>query len=142
MSSLSRRLGPVLLVLLLAGPSWAEAACQQRDIRGSWDLYIAGGEVDGPWFGWSACNLSINNTGAVRGSCINDDGTSNSIVDGQLDLRNNCRIRGEVLIDGDVEAPFSFTRATLTESKDLIAGVGRTSFDAFLFSAIFQMVRR
>jgi hypothetical protein len=143
MAMLFRRLGHLWLALVLIGPSWAQAACQRDEIRGSWDLYIGGGEAGEDWSGWAACTIRITTSGAARGSCVDDGGPGSRIVDGRLNVRNNCRIVGQVLIEGEgFIVPFDISRATLNRAKDGIAGAGTTMFEGSRWSGIFQMVRR
>jgi hypothetical protein len=138
------RLGAALVVLVLTTPTWAQEVCRQSDISAAWDLYIAGGEVDGPWAGWDACRVTISRQGVPRGPCLGDEGAVTEIVGGQLNVRENCRISGRLVLENarGARVTLSLPRATLSFSGEVMAGIGRFRLDGSLVSALFQMIRR
>ena len=119
MSAILRGLGVILAVFALSMPIWAQEACQQGDVAGIWDLYIAGGQVDGPWTGWDACQVTISRQGTPRGTCIADEGGAIRIVGGTLLVRDNCRISGRLIVENNqgARATLPLPRATLALSR-------------------------
>ena len=167
MSPIVRLFGAALAALALAPPASAQQVCMQSDIEGDWELYLAagdddsgdddGGDDDGgddgddgddddildDDSGWSACRITVQPQGPVSGPCVTDGRSSFRIVDGQLDVRDNCQIRGSLVLDvWQQSVTLAVPRATLSGSVDAIAGGlrGRVGDDSF--SALFQMIRR
>ena len=67
MLAILRGLGVISAVLSLSMPILAQEACQQGEVAGTWDLYIAGGQVDGPWTGWDACQVQYREKEDLEG---------------------------------------------------------------------------
>ena len=141
-------LGVMAAVLTMAAPAWAQEACTQSDIAGVWDLYIGLGDDDGDDDdileddGWSACRIRVEPEGAVNGPCVTAGRASFSIVDGQLDLRDNCRVAGRFVAEIEGEnVTLAVPRAALSQSGDLIAGGTRGRVRDDIVSALFQMIR-
>jgi hypothetical protein len=150
MSVLVRCLWVLLAALPLAAPAWAQEACTQSEIEGVWDLYIGLGDDDGDDGddileddGWSACRIRVEPEGAVSGPCVTAGRASFRIVDGQLEVRDSCRVAGRFAADveGD-NVTLAVPRATLSQSGDLIAGGTRGRVGDDVVSALFQMIRR
>ena len=152
MSMMVRCLAVVLATFSLAGPAWAQQACTQSDIAGTWELYLGLGEdddddddiLDDDSDGWSACRITVQQEGRVSGPCTTAGGSSFRIVGGQLNLRNNCLVAGRFVAQVDDErVTLAVPRAALSRSGDVIAGGtrGRVDDDDFV-AALFQMIRR
>jgi hypothetical protein len=155
MSMIVRCLGMVVAAGTLAAPAWAQEACTQSDIAGSWELYVGLGDddddvddddiLDDDADGWSACRITVEREGGVSGPCRTAGGSSFRIVGGQLNLRDNCLIAGRFVAQVDDESvTLAVPRAALSQSGDVIAGGtrGRVDDDDDLVAALFQMIRR
>jgi hypothetical protein len=155
MSMIVRCLGLVAAIFLVAPPAWAQEACTQSDIAGLWELYIGLGDdddddgdddiLDDDSDGWSACRVTVQQEGGVSGPCVTAGRSSFSIVDGQLNVRDNCTIAGRFVAEVEGESvTLAVPRAALSGSGDVIAGGtrGRVDDDDDLVAALFQMIRR
>ena len=152
MSMIVRCFGVVLAALTMAAPAWAQQACTQSDIAGTWELYLGLGEdddddddiLDDDSDGWSACRITVEPEGGVRGPCTTAGGSSFRIVGGRLNLRDNCLVAGRFVARVDDErVTLAVPRAALSRAGDVIAGGtrGRVDDDDFV-AALFQMIRR
>ena len=153
MSMIVRCFGVVLAALPVAAPAWAQQACTQSDIAGVWELYLGLGDdddddddddiLDDDSDGWSACRITVQPEGGVSGPCVTAGSSSFRIVGGQLNVRDNCLIRGRFVARVDDErVTLAVPRAALSRSGDLIAGGTRGRVDDDdLVAALFQMIR-
>jgi hypothetical protein len=104
------------------------AACVQGDLTGVWRIYGSGVSSQG-YYSWTRCKVVVGNTGAFNtGSswCKDVLGTTASVQGGFLSVSSACRVSGQINLNGFITA---ITEAWLNRSKDVIAGVGISSFN-------------
>lgn len=104
------------------------AACVQGDLTGVWRIYGSGVSSQG-YYSWTRCKVVVENTGAFNtGSswCKDVSGTTAPVQGGSLSVSSACRVSGQINLNGGFTA---LTEAWLNRSKDVIAGVGTSSFN-------------
>lgn len=143
------RMRALLLSLAIStgAASAAGAACVQRDLRGTWDLYSTENvfleEENALLTTWTVCVLRINADGVIQAgsNCQTALEEQLTINGGRLAVRSSCRARGRIDVELDsVVVRLQVTQATLTADKGLLVGVGRDAILGIPF--IFQAVRR
>jgi hypothetical protein len=130
-----RMLGCVIVLALML-PVTAEARCESGDLRGRWDVY---GFLDSSLDleGTLRCVFVLNRNGRFSDAvCVglSSEGRGGSVNRGQLTVRGNCAVRGE--INNTVSCELS---GTMTRNKDMISGVYDCGFSEV---GLMNMVRR
>ena len=119
----------------LATASPADAACTQAQAAGTWAAYSVGAQSGSVY--WIKCTLTIKTNGAFSaGSCIQSNGAS-SPASGTVKLTNaaNCTYSGSITFTAD-GVTSTVNQATLSQSKELVDGVGTFLGGGFAFNMV------
>jgi len=127
----------IFVCLAFGGVAPASAACTQGNLRGLWDVYAAGAEVEAFWV---RCVIRIQANGVVVPGtrCFYDTGEQTVINSGRLSLVPSCRVVGHLVEQAGSQLFQSILRqATLARDKNLLVGVGTgPTGSIFLFNAV------
>jgi hypothetical protein len=110
----------------------ANAACNQADLAGVWQIYSAGWDSSGSW--WSRCRVRINSGGAMsNGRCSNSLGQSGPITNGSATLVSAaaCTFKTQSRFNGELH---KIVHGTLSKDKTTGSGVGTLPGGKFIFT--------
>ena len=120
-----------LLAGLIAVPVAGVAECDPAEIAGTWWFVFSWVEDSGGGgqAGWDDCTVKLNKKGKIgKVNCVSlelgDSGPSESIdltgiVTGKVQLRTNCRVKGQIVSDGEAET----VRGFVDRDVQIIKGV-------------------
>jgi hypothetical protein len=110
----------------------ANAACNQTDFVGVWQIYSAGWDNSGSW--WTRCKVRINSGGPMsNGRCSNSLGQSGPMTNGSATLFSAaaCTYRAQFRLGGDLN---KVVHGTLSKDKTTGSGVGTFPGGKFIFT--------
>jgi hypothetical protein len=120
------------LAATLAFSTAANAACNQADFDGVWQIYSAGWDNSGSW--WSRCKVRINTAGAMsNGRCSNSLGQSGPMTNGSATIvaAAACTFRAQFRRGRDLNR---VVHPTLSRDKTTGSGVGTFPGGKFNFT--------
>jgi hypothetical protein len=129
---LMTRFAVVAFAAALTFSTAANAACNQADLAGLWQIYSAGWDSTGSW--WSRCRVRINNGGTMsNGRCSNSLGLSGPITNGSATLVSvaACTFKTQSRFDGDLH---KIVHGTLSNDKTTGSGDGTLPGGNFIFT--------
>lgn len=122
--------------------SWA--ACSQKDLAGTWNVYLNGINPDTP--SWGRGTVKINSSGKVAPGAkfILFDAKSKvelifTLTSGQFKINSGCIVTGNINVKLDVVAfKFKVIHSTMDRDKTLIHGIwqGNNKSDTGLVTMI------
>jgi len=110
----------------------SNAACNQADLAGVWQIYSTGWDSSGSW--WSRCKVRINSGGAMsNGRCSNSLGQAGPMTNGSATLVSAaaCTFRTQSRFDGELN---KVIHGTLSKDKTTASGVGTLPGGKFIFT--------
>jgi hypothetical protein len=118
----------------------ANATCATKDTTGRWSTNMITTTLGSVT--WIHCGISISPSGAVKStsSCLTQSGGKTTVT-GQLSLiqPEACRYGGALTFANNSKTPVFIDLATMSDSKDVIEGVG--DFGALHTGVLFNAVK-
>jgi hypothetical protein len=127
-----KRLALAVLAATIACSTAANAACNQTDLTGIWQIYSTAWDNSGAW--WSRCQVKINAGGTMsNGQCANSLGQSGPMTNGSATIvaAAACTFRAQFRLGGDLNR---VVHATLSRDKTTGSGVGTFPGGKFNFT--------
>jgi hypothetical protein len=124
----SRTLCAALASICFLAPAWANAACTQADLAGTWIAYSLSGDQ------WASCRLVIASNGRIANtSCARSTGDRVSFTNGSARVAAPaCIFTAQYTVGGQIVE--RVIHGTIARDKTTAQGVGLSLGDGFLFS--------
>lgn len=127
----------IALTIGLAAPTFAEARCSKKDLKGTWYVYGMSGDVVSGAFGETdECKVTVNSSGKISNSgsaCRyrNAMGTGvANITGGNMKTKSSCKITAKVNFCNKFGcSSFILDRGRLAKDKRTFSAIGYANYD-------------